>query len=85
MGIAGAQSRVEIRVTPSVSFSITARGRAFCPDGDASGHRNSHCVPTGDLMKKVELGLVHYAHFRPHQALGGRGVKNWAPPRSLSE
>src|ERR1019366_5457659 len=19
----------------------------FCPDGDASGHRNSHCVPTG--------------------------------------
>ena len=36
-------------------------------------------------MKKVELGLVHYAHFRPHQALGGRGVKNWAPPRSLSE
>jgi hypothetical protein len=24
-----------------------------------------------DLMAKVELGLVHYAHFRPHQSLGG--------------
>ena len=23
------------------------------------------------LMEKVELGLVHYAHFRPHQGLGG--------------
>jgi hypothetical protein len=22
-------------------------------------------------MAKVELGLVHYPHFRPHQALGG--------------
>src|ERR1017187_2338997 len=24
-----------------------------------------------DLMEKVEMGLVHYAHFRPHQGLGG--------------
>jgi transposase InsO family protein/DNA-binding transcriptional regulator YiaG len=24
-----------------------------------------------DLMEKVELGLLHYAHFRPHQGLGG--------------
>ena len=24
-----------------------------------------------DLRRKVELGLVHYAHFRPYQALGG--------------
>jgi transposase InsO family protein len=24
-----------------------------------------------DLRRKVELGLIHYAHFRPHQALGG--------------
>ncbi|MDD1633545.1 MAG: transposase, partial [Methylococcaceae bacterium] len=24
-----------------------------------------------DLRWKVELGLVHYAHFRPHQARGG--------------
>jgi hypothetical protein len=24
-----------------------------------------------DLMEKIELGLVHYAHFRLHQALGG--------------
>ena len=23
------------------------------------------------LMEKVELGLFHYAHFRPHQGLGG--------------
>jgi hypothetical protein len=24
-----------------------------------------------DLMDKIELGLVYYAHFRPHQTLGG--------------
>ncbi len=24
-----------------------------------------------DLRRKVELGLIHFAHFRPHQALGG--------------
>jgi hypothetical protein len=24
-----------------------------------------------DLMEKIELGLVHYAYFRPHQGLGG--------------
>jgi hypothetical protein len=24
-----------------------------------------------DLLEKIALGLVHYAHFRPHQALGG--------------
>jgi transposase InsO family protein len=24
-----------------------------------------------DLMEKVEMGLIHYAYFRPHQALGG--------------
>ena len=24
-----------------------------------------------DLLQTVALGLVHYAHFRPHQALGG--------------
>jgi transposase InsO family protein len=24
-----------------------------------------------DLMEKIEMGLLHYAHFRPHQALGG--------------
>src|ERR1035441_1816168 len=24
-----------------------------------------------DLMEKIEIGLVHYAHFRPHQGLGG--------------
>jgi len=25
----------------------------------------------GDFLRTVELGLIHYAHFRPHQALGG--------------
>jgi hypothetical protein len=24
-----------------------------------------------DLMEKIEMGLVHYAYFRPHQALDG--------------
>jgi hypothetical protein len=24
-----------------------------------------------DLMEKVEIGLVHYAQFRPHQGIGG--------------
>src|SRR5664280_369152 len=24
-----------------------------------------------DLMEKIEIGLFHYAHFRPHQGLGG--------------
>jgi transposase InsO family protein len=24
-----------------------------------------------DLQRKLELGLLHYAYFRPHQALGG--------------
>ena len=24
-----------------------------------------------DLMEKIEIGLFHYAHFRPHQEVGG--------------
>jgi hypothetical protein len=32
MGIAGGLWRAETSVTPSVSFSIPARRRAFCPD-----------------------------------------------------
>ena len=24
-----------------------------------------------NLMEKIELGLLHYAHFRPHQGLDG--------------
>ena len=36
MGIAGGLWRVETRVTPSVSFSIPARKREFCPDGSPS-------------------------------------------------
>jgi hypothetical protein len=27
--------------------------------------------PNQNLLEKIELGRVHYAHFRPHQALGG--------------
>ena len=28
-------------------------------------------LPAEDLMEKVELGLLHYVHFRPHHALAG--------------
>src|ERR1035437_3011964 len=35
-GNCGALWRVETRVTPSVSFSIPARRRAFCPNGSPS-------------------------------------------------
>jgi transposase InsO family protein len=38
---------------------------------DTLGLRLLRPLAAGDLMEKVELGLVHYAHFRPHQALGG--------------
>jgi hypothetical protein len=24
-----------------------------------------------DLAEKIQLGLVHYAHFRPHQGIAG--------------
>ena len=24
-----------------------------------------------DLQEKLEVGLLHYSHFRPHQSLGG--------------
>jgi transposase InsO family protein len=38
---------------------------------DALGLRLLRPLVAEDLMAKVDLGLVHYAHFRPHQALGG--------------
>jgi transposase InsO family protein len=38
---------------------------------DALGSRLLGPPVVEDLRRKVELGLVHYAHFRPHQALGG--------------
>jgi transposase InsO family protein len=38
---------------------------------DALGLRLLGPLVVEDLRRKVELGLVHYAHFRPHQALGG--------------
>src|SRR5450830_1088981 len=38
---------------------------------DTLGLRLLRPLAAEDLMEKIELGLVHYAHFRPHQALGG--------------
>ena len=38
---------------------------------DALGLRLLRPLVADELRAKVELGLVHYAHFRPHQALGG--------------
>ena len=38
---------------------------------DTLGLRLLRPLVAEDLMEKVEMGLVHYAHFRPHQALGG--------------
>jgi hypothetical protein len=38
---------------------------------DTPGLRLRRPLAAEDLMEKIELGLVHYAHFRPHQALGG--------------
>jgi hypothetical protein len=38
---------------------------------DALGLRLLRPSAAEDLAATVELGLVHYAHFRPHQGLGG--------------
>jgi transposase InsO family protein len=38
---------------------------------DTLGLRLLRPLAAEDLMEKIELGLVHYAHFRPHQGLGG--------------
>jgi hypothetical protein len=38
---------------------------------DALGLRLLRPLAAEDLMEKVELGLLHYAYFRPHQGLGG--------------
>jgi putative transposase len=38
---------------------------------DTLGLRLMGPLVAEDLMAKIELGLLHYAHFRPHQALGG--------------
>jgi putative transposase len=38
---------------------------------DALGLRLLRPSAAEDLAATVELGLLHYAHFRPHQALGG--------------
>jgi transposase InsO family protein len=38
---------------------------------DALGLRLLRPLVREDAEKKVELGLVHYSYFRPHQSLGG--------------
>jgi hypothetical protein len=38
---------------------------------DTLGLRLLRPLVAEDLMEKIEIGLVHYAHFRPHQGLGG--------------
>lgn len=38
---------------------------------DDLGLRSLRPLVAEDLLEKVELGLVHNAYFRPHQALGG--------------
>jgi transposase InsO family protein len=38
---------------------------------DTLGLRLMGPLAAEDLMAKIELGLVHYSYFRPHQALGG--------------
>ena len=38
---------------------------------DTLGLRLRRPSAAEDLAAKIELGLLHYAHFRPHQALGG--------------
>jgi transposase InsO family protein len=38
---------------------------------DTLGLRLLRPLVAEDLAAKIEVGLVHYAHFRPHQGLGG--------------
>ena len=38
---------------------------------DTLGLRLMRPIAEEDLMAKIELRLLHYADFRPHQALGG--------------
>ncbi len=38
---------------------------------DTLGLRLLRPLAAEDLIEKIELGLVHHAYFRPHQALGG--------------
>jgi hypothetical protein len=38
---------------------------------DTLGLRLLRPLVPQDLMEKIEMGLVHYAYFRPHQGLGG--------------
>jgi hypothetical protein len=46
--------------------------------------RLSRPLVAEDLTAKIELGLVHYAYFRPHQALGGATASEIYFGRTLS-
>jgi transposase InsO family protein len=49
---------------------------------DALGLRLLRPLVAEDLKRKVVLGLVHYAHFRPHQALGGGDARRNLPRKN---
>jgi len=51
--------------------SITLIERLWRTLKDTLGLRLLQPSAAEDLAATVEVGLVHYAHFRPHQALGG--------------
>ena len=51
--------------------SIALIERLWKTLNDTLGLRLPGPLAVEDLMEKIGLGLVHYAHFRPHQALGG--------------
>jgi transposase InsO family protein len=51
--------------------SITLIERLWRTLKDTLGLRLLRPLVAQDLLEKIELGLLHYAHFRPHQALGG--------------
>src|ERR1035437_753321 len=38
---------------------------------DTLGLRLLRPLAAEDLMAKIEMGLLHYAHFRPHQGVAG--------------
>jgi hypothetical protein len=65
MGITGRPWRLETRATPSVSFSIRLRKRAFCPDGDlgSSNRPFSMKAPRSNGSAREPPG--------PNPALGG--------------
>ena len=54
-----------------MSISIALIERLWRTLKDTLGLRLLRPSAAEDLMEKIEIGLFHYAHFRPHQGLGG--------------